>query len=73
MKPNFKNIDINRIPKCHSDYKMWEKENSISADWQTPEQIDVKPVYTKNDLKDLEHLDYAAGLSPFLGGPYSTM
>ena len=39
----------------------------------TPEQIPVKPVYTADDLLGMEHLNYAAGLPPFLRGPYSTM
>ncbi len=73
MKPNFKNIDIKRSPKCHPDAKVWEDENRIKTDWSTPEQIDVKPVYTKEDLKGMEHLNYSAGLPPFLRGPYSTM
>jgi methylmalonyl-CoA mutase len=33
----------------------------------------VKPVYTKEDLEGMEHLNYAAGLAPYLRGPYSTM
>ncbi len=41
--------------------------------WATNEQIPVKPCYTAADLERLEHLDYAAGLPPFLRGPYSTM
>ncbi|MGF1583789.1 MAG: methylmalonyl-CoA mutase [Bacteroidales bacterium] len=41
--------------------------------WITTEQIPVKPVYTGKDLEDLEHLSYAAGLPPYLRGPYSTM
>ncbi len=41
--------------------------------WSTNEQIPVKPLYTAADLERLEHLDYAAGLPPFLRGPYSTM
>ncbi len=73
MKPNFKNIDINSSPKYHPDMKAWEAENNIKADWSTPENIDVKPVYTKKDLEGIEHLEYAAGLPPFLRGPYSTM
>ncbi|MBO7281172.1 MAG: methylmalonyl-CoA mutase [Bacteroidaceae bacterium] len=44
-----------------------------SAVWETPEQISVKPVYTADDLKEMEHLDYAAGIPPFLRGPYSMM
>ncbi|NLB93036.1 MAG: methylmalonyl-CoA mutase, partial [Bacteroidales bacterium] len=41
--------------------------------WITAEQIPVKPLYTKADLESLDHLDFAAGLPPFLRGPYSTM
>jgi methylmalonyl-CoA mutase len=39
----------------------------------TLEGIEVKPLYTAADLEGLEHLDYAAGLPPYLRGPYSTM
>jgi methylmalonyl-CoA mutase len=39
----------------------------------TPEQIKLKPVYTEADLTKMEHLQYAAGIPPFLRGPYSTM
>ena len=39
----------------------------------TAEQIAVKPYYTAADLEGLEHLEYAAGLPPFLRGPYATM
>jgi methylmalonyl-CoA mutase len=46
---------------------------AASSLWRTPEGIDVKPFYTAADLASLEHLDYAAGLPPFLRGPYSTM
>lgn len=41
--------------------------------WETPEQISVKPFFTEEDLQGLEHLDYAAGIPPYLRGPYSTM
>lgn len=41
--------------------------------FRTAEQIDVKQTYTKEDLENLEHLDFAAGLAPNLRGPYSTM
>ena len=41
--------------------------------WQTPEQIDVEPSYGPDAWSDLDHLDYAAGLPPYLRGPYSTM
>ncbi|MFH5885296.1 methylmalonyl-CoA mutase [Halalkalibaculum sp. DA3122] len=41
--------------------------------WETPEQIPVKPFYSEEDLEGVEHLDYAAGIPPYLRGPYSTM
>ena len=41
--------------------------------WLTAEQIPVKSAYTAADLAGMEHLDYAAGLAPFLRGPYATM
>ncbi|MEO8596606.1 MAG: methylmalonyl-CoA mutase [Candidatus Solibacter sp.] len=41
--------------------------------WQTAEHIAVKPWYTPDDLYAMEHLDFAAGVAPFLRGPYSTM
>ena len=39
----------------------------------TAEDIDVKSTYSKLDLKDLEHLNFVAGIAPNLRGPYSTM
>ena len=41
--------------------------------WLTAEQIPVKKSYLAEDLEGMEHLDYAAGIVPFLRGPYSTM
>ena len=73
MKPNFKNIDINSIPKSSIDNTIWEAENNIIADWTTPEQINIKSVYTSSALVGMDHLEYAAGLAPYLRGPYSTM
>ena len=66
MKPDFKNININAIPKSQikADYK---------PDWETVEHINVKPAYTAEDLEGMEHLNYAAGIAPYLRGPYSTM
>lgn len=39
----------------------------------TAEHIALKKQYVSSDLKPLEHLDFAAGIAPFLRGPYSTM
>lgn len=41
--------------------------------WEAPEGIQVKNFYAVEDSKKLEHLDFAAGLPPFLRGPYSSM
>jgi len=49
--------------ECHKEAK----------EWLTAEQIPVKGLYTAEDLEGMEHLGYAAGVAPFLRGPYSTM
>lgn len=72
MKPDFKSINIKRAGKKPSASE-WAAEHKIAKDWLTPEQIPVKPVYTKEDLEGMEHLNYASGLPPFLRGPYSAM
>jgi methylmalonyl-CoA mutase len=41
--------------------------------WLTGEGIPVKRWYDAADLSRMEHLEYAAGVPPFLRGPYSTM
>src|SRR6056297_3854673 len=41
--------------------------------WKTPEKIDVKPVYSQNDIEGLKHPDFASGIPPYLRGPYATM
>ncbi|MDR1681999.1 MAG: methylmalonyl-CoA mutase [Candidatus Symbiothrix sp.] len=68
MKPNFKNIQINEVQTTSNSTCTKEEEK-----WLTPEHIEVKPVYTKDDLEGMEHLNYASGIPPFLRGPYSGM
>ncbi len=52
----------------------WEtNRHSRSETWQSAEQIDVKKRFDHSDIEDLEHLDFAAGIPPYLRGPYSTM
>ena len=67
MKPDFKSIDITHITPSQV---IGEQEESH---WVTPELIPVKPFYTKQDLAGMEHLEYAAGVPPYLRGPYSVM
>ena len=45
----------------------------MCEEWLSPEHIAVKSFYTQQDLEGLEHLDYAAGIPPYLRGPYSSM
>ena len=73
MKPNFKKINITDMPASLPNPAEWESANDIRPEWETPEHISVKPVYTRLAWEGIEHLDYAAGLPPFLRGPYSTM
>ncbi|KIO44553.1 methylmalonyl-CoA mutase [Sanguibacteroides justesenii] len=73
MKPNFKDINIKSSQKPATTASEWEKANQIEKSWMTPELIPVKPVYTEEDLKGMEHLDYVAGIPPYLRGPYSGM
>ncbi len=73
IKPDFSKIDYKEPGKSTISDEAWEKQNKISSDWQTAEKIPVKPVYTRKDIDKLEHLDFAAGIPPFLRGPYSTM
>ena len=67
MKPDFTKIPYK------SSQKTQTKQDDNQQVWNTPEQVPVKAVFTKADLDGLEHLNYAAGLPPFLRGPYSTM
>jgi methylmalonyl-CoA mutase len=65
MKPNFKNIDIKNVAASSAP--------EVESSWLTAELIPVKPVYTKEDIAGMDHLNYAAGLPPYLRGPYSVM
>ena len=50
------------------------KENSTTKNsFETSEGIDIKSVYQEKDIESLEHIAFAAGIPPFLRGPYATM
>jgi methylmalonyl-CoA mutase len=79
MNPNFKEIELNLTSKPITK-KEWEEkfkqETGKSVEdfiWETMEQISVKPLYAKDDIKHLDHVNYLSGIPPFLRGPYSTM
>src|ERR1035438_3403783 len=65
MRPDFSKIDYRPGARRAADPE--------SNEWLSPEHIAVKNFYTHEDLKGLEHLEYGAGIAPFLRGPYSTM
>jgi methylmalonyl-coA mutase N-terminal domain len=70
MRAKFSDLTYEGGPaKCCHAGKGGHGENV----WMTAEQIPVKGSYTEKDLEGLEHLNYAAGIAPFLRGPYSTM
>ncbi len=48
-------------------------EGTSSTVFSTPETIDIKKQYTVKDTENLEHLNFVAGIVPYLRGPYSTM
>jgi methylmalonyl-CoA mutase len=73
MRPKFTYNDLKTLPFTEKDIREWDKDNNIQKDWITPEKIPIKSVYSKGDLAGMEHLHYAAGLPPFLHGPYSGM
>jgi methylmalonyl-CoA mutase len=69
MRPDFSTIEYRTPERAGATAVAPEAGDG----WLTPEHIPVKRVYTARDLAGLEHLDYAAGLPPFLRGPYSAM
>ena len=55
-----------------SDYSSNQSKLKESS-WISPENIEIKSEYTKDDIVDLSHLKFVAGIPPFLKGPYSSM
>ncbi|MDR9419751.1 methylmalonyl-CoA mutase [Gracilimonas sp.] len=66
MKKDFSNIDLDLS-------ELSSTSSDKNKTWETSEKIDIKPQFTEEDIEKLEHLDYAAGIPPYLRGPYSTM
>jgi methylmalonyl-CoA mutase len=72
MRPDFRNTDLRSAgkPSAGKDDNTDKYNGPV---WENHERIPVKPFYTSRDLEGMEHLAYAAGIPPFLRGPYSTM
>lgn len=59
-----------------TNWKSAKIQNSISeenANWEAPEQISIPPVFDSEQIATLSHVNFAAGIPPYLRGPYSTM
>ena len=61
--------DFSKIKYC-SKAKTLNGGNSV---FTTAEQIELNQAYSAKDLSELEHLNFGAGIPPFLRGPYSSM
>jgi len=65
MRPDFSKIPL-KLPVTNGRRVQDEK-------WVSPEHISIGHAYSAEDLAGVEHLDFAAGIPPYLRGPYSTM
>ncbi len=73
MRPDFNKIDLNQRAFRSDAKRHAELGSNVENNRDTPEKISLKPVYDRKDIEHLEHLEYAAGLTPYLRGPYATM
>lgn len=79
MKPDFQNAKLYEEQKFITKEEWMvkvDKEIDSSIEdllFETNEQINLKPVYTKENRDGLEHLDHLPGLPPYTRGPYPTM
>jgi len=79
--PDFTSIDLDLDDEPVSTTAIWSEDflqqTGRPADsfiWNTPEGIDIKCLYTPDDLQgEMSHLDSFPGFAPFLRGPYPTM
>ncbi len=61
-------FNVNVKPMTHQT-----ESSDTNEVWSTPEKIDVKKRFSSDDLEGMSHLEFAAGIPPFLRGPYATM
>jgi methylmalonyl-CoA mutase len=76
MKPQFSKIDL-KMAGSASLEQWWKAAEAVGEPnrlaWASAEGIEIWPLYTAADLDGLEHLHYAAGIAPYLRGPYTSM
>ncbi|MDQ3394717.1 MAG: methylmalonyl-CoA mutase, partial [Bacteroidota bacterium] len=74
VHPDFSKISLSALfQEQQADDKAHKQEVGVTPPWVSPEGIPVKPNFTEQDTQGFEHLDFAAGIPPFLRGPYPTM
>ena len=65
-RKDFQHISLSTTSSKNTDSKNVDTLN-------TAEDIRIKSSYSKEDIADLKHLNFVAGIAPNLRGPYSTM
>ena len=76
--PDFSSLGLGTQSATSRDAWLAELQKETGKSFEdlyntTMEQIQLKPLYTEMDYEGMTHLDYMAGVPPFLRGPYSTM
>ena len=68
--PDFTNV---KLLDEATTLKVILPEMKVGVDWQTPEGIDVKALYSETDIENLDFLDGWPGFAPYVRGPYPSM
>lgn len=68
MRPDFSKIDLGFGSNGSGNVRA-----SGDVARKSPEKIDIKTFYVRDDLSDSEHLGFVSGIPPYLRGPYPTM
>ena len=73
QRPEFSYSDAGNLTQRKKVFHNREQSNNNDHSWLTAEGIPVKNIFFSKDIEGMEHRDYAAGIPPFLRGPYSGM
>ncbi len=72
MRKNLQHIQLVESQKSKVESRKSEVESN-QTNFHTAEDIDLKKIYSKEDISELEHIGFGAGFAPNLRGPYGTM
>lgn len=72
-KIKFDNINNSSRELWENKFKAESSKSSEDTVVHSMENIHISPLYTKDDVENLEHTGFTAGIAPFLRGPYPTM